>query len=224
MDVLRCDPSFVEKRKWYRTPWIAAEFNLLYRWHGLIPDQFDYKGRAESFLQNHGFIEAEGLANVLEAASQQIAGTISLGGVADFMMPAEKQMIDKGRAWGFNTYNAYREHFELKKINSFEELTDNKPLVKKLEKLYGDIDRLELTVGLFAEKPNGKTLTGELQTTMVAYDAITQIYTNPLLAKHNFTEQHFTRCGLNRIEQTKSFQDLVNRHVKHPIRVSVAYE
>jgi len=223
LDVLRCDPSFVEKQKWYRAPWIAAEFNLLYRWHGLIPDHFEYQGGSQAFRQNHGFIEKEGLANILEAATQQKAGTISLGGVPDFMLPAEKQMIDKGRAWGFNTYNAYREHFELDRINSFDELTDNKELATKLEKLYSNIDRLELTVGLFAEKPTGKTLTGELQTTMVAYDAITQIYTNPLLAKHNFTEEHFTRLGMERIESTNSFQDLVNRHIQKSVRVSVAH-
>ena len=223
LDVLRCDPAFVEKQKWYRAPWIAAEFNLLYRWHGLIPDHFEYQGGAQAFRQNHGFIEHEGLANILEAASQQIAGTISLGGVPNFMLPAERQMIEKGRAWGFNTYNKYREHFELKRLTSFEELTDDKALAKKLEKLYVNIDRLELTVGLFAEKSTGKTLTGELQTTMVAYDAITQIYTNPLLAKHNFTEQHFTRAGMERIEQTNSFQDLVDRHVNRLIKVSVAF-
>ncbi|MGB0205571.1 MAG: peroxidase family protein [Neptuniibacter sp.] len=189
----------------------------------MIPDHFEYQGGAQAFRQNHGFIEHEGLANILEAASQQIAGTISLGGVPNFMLPAERQMIEKGRAWGFNTYNAYREHFELKRLTSFDELTDDKALARKLEKLYVNIDRLELTVGLFAEKPTGKTLTGELQTTMVAYDAITQIYTNPLLATHNFTEQHFTRAGMDRIEQTNSFQDLVDRHVDRPIKVSVAF-
>jgi prostaglandin-endoperoxide synthase 2 len=36
--IFRLDPSFAEQQNWYRTNWIALEFDLLYRWHGLVPD------------------------------------------------------------------------------------------------------------------------------------------------------------------------------------------
>ena len=35
---------FTEKENWYRTPWIALEFDLLYRWHGLVVDDFTANG------------------------------------------------------------------------------------------------------------------------------------------------------------------------------------
>ena len=56
-------------------------------------------------------------------------------------------------------------------------------MATRLEQLYGTIDKLELVVGLFAEQPPEDALFGDLMRTMVAYDAFTQIYTNPLLSQ-----------------------------------------
>ncbi|BFM48347.1 peroxidase family protein [Marinomonas sp. THO17] len=220
VDVLIMDPSYVEKKDWYREPWIAAEFNLLYRWHGLVPDALEISGRSESFVQNFSLLTQEGLSNLLEAATQQAAGQITLDNVPAFLMPAEQSMINKGRDWQLRSYNDYREKFGLQRLDSFEQLSHNSTINKELEKLYGHIDKLEFTVGLFAEDSE-LTLTGGLQTAMVAYDAITQIYTNPLLARQNYTEEHFTSFGMERIEETKSFQELVDRNTQRKVTVSV---
>lgn len=220
IDILRMDPSFVEKKRWYRTPWIAAEFNLLYRWHGLVPDTFKVAGRDESFVNNFDLITKEGLSKLLQSATMQVAGEISLDNVPSFLMPAEQAMINKGREWGLRSFNDYRERFGLDRLTSFDQLTEDAGVRNGLSKLYGNIDKLELTVGLFAEE-GGSKLTGELQTAMVAYDALTQIYTNPLLAKENFTDEHFSVYGMERIKATNSFQDLVNRNTNQPTLVSV---
>lgn len=219
IDILLMDTSFVEKQEWYRTPWIAAEFNLLYRWHGLVPDTFKIAGRDESFVKNFDLLTKEGLSSLLEAATMQVAGETSLNNVPGFLMPMEQAMINKGRDWQLRSFNDYRVKFGLSRLNSFEQLTEDANLSESLGKLYGDIDNLELTVGLFAED-GGRTLTGELQTAMVAYDALTQIYTNPLLAKENFSDKHFTAFGMERISATKSFQDLANRNTDKKVNVS----
>lgn len=220
LDILKLDPSFVEKQTWYRTPWIAAEFNLLYRWHGLVPDTLKISGRDESFVRNFELLTKEGLSGLLEAATMQVAGKITLDNVPDFLMPAEQAMINKGREWRLRSFNDYRVHFGLPRLDSFDQLTSDQRLNQALRRLYGEIDNLELTVGLFAED-GGRSLTGELQTAMVAYDAITQIYTNPLLAKQNYTKHHFSVYGMERIKATNSFQDLANRNTKRQVMVSV---
>jgi prostaglandin-endoperoxide synthase 2 len=220
IDVLRLDPSFVEKKKWYRTPWIAAEFNLLYRWHGLVPDTFKIGGRDEGFVENFDLLTKESLSSLMQAATKQVAGDISLDNVPSFMMPAEQAMIDKGRDWRLRSFNDYRDQFNLDRLTSFDELTNDADLKSKLSRLYGHIDNLELTVGLFAEDSDW-TLTGELQTAMVACDALTQIYTNPLLAEENFTDEHFTTYGMDRIKATKTFQDLANRNTTQQVTVSI---
>lgn len=220
LDVLVMDNSFVEKQQWYRTPWIAAEFNLLYRWHGLVPDALKVAGRDESLIRNFDLLINEGLSSLLEAATLQVAGKISLDNVPGFLMPAEQAMINKGRDWRLGSFNDYRVKFGLSRIESFDQLTDDTNLNKRLKALYSDIDNLELTVGLFAED-GGSTLTGELQTAMVAYDALTQIYTNPLLARENFCDKHFTAYGMERIDTTKSFQDLADRNTNRRVKVSV---
>lgn len=230
IDVLRMKPSFVEKQKWYRAPWIAAEFNLLYRWHGLVPDKFKVNGGDERFRRNYELLTKEGLGLgcLLDAATKQAAGKISLKNTPDFLIGAEQAMIQKGRDWRLRSFNDYREKFGLCRLTSFGQLTKDEGLKEELEKVYnGDIDNLEFTVGLFAEE-GSRSLTGELQTRMVAYDAITQIYTNPLLAKENYTEKHFTQCGLDWINDIESFQTLVNRNVvdrftKEPPTVSFTH-
>ena len=35
-------------KRWNRSSWIAVEFNLLYRWHMLVPDPIDDRRRARS--------------------------------------------------------------------------------------------------------------------------------------------------------------------------------
>jgi len=78
LDILILDTSFVEKQKWYRTPWIAAEFNLLYRWHGLVPNAFKVSGKDESLVNNFDLLTKEGLSQLLKASTNQVAGKISL--------------------------------------------------------------------------------------------------------------------------------------------------
>jgi len=216
------DPSFVEKQEWYRTPWIAAEFNLLYRWHSLIPENLQLNGQAVSLVANYGLLRNEGLDAIFSAASQQSAGNITLNNVPDFMLPTELIMIEKGRQWCLPSYNQYRQQFNMDKLTQFSQFTKDTVLQSKLEELYGSVDQVELTVGLFAEESTGTTLTGALLTTMVAYDAVTQIYTNPLLAKVNYTAANLTTEGMARINKSKTFQDLMDRHSDKKTRVNLA--
>lgn len=221
LKALKMDPSFAEKEDWYRTPWIAAEFNLLYRWHSLIPDYLNFNGQPQSLVANYALLKEQGLAAIFQAAASQTAGRIGLKNVPDFMLMNEKIMIQKGRDWCLPSFNAYRKKFGMEPLKAFSEFTNDPVMQAKLKALYKEPDNVELTVGLFAEQATGLTITGPLLTTMVAYDAVTQIYTNPLLAKVNYTEEHFTPLGMKWINDTNTFQDLIDRNTSKKIKVGL---
>jgi prostaglandin-endoperoxide synthase 2 len=75
------------------------------------------------------------------------------------------------------------------------------------------MDQLELVGGLFAEHAPAGGLFGDLMRTMVAYDAFTQIYTNPLLSQAIHQPEHLTAYGLDLLEDTTSITALVQRNV-----------
>lgn len=214
--LFKLDPSFAEGQRWYRPNWISLEFNLLYRWHGLVPDWLTVNGATvtqSSYRWNNKLLEEEGLASIVTNASAQRAGRIGLGNTPNFLMGAEYQTIKMGRDFRLKGYNIYRQNFGLPKLKDFTELTKNNDLRQRLEALYGDIDQLELVVGLFAEDPQPGTLFGSLMLVMVAYDAFTQIYTNPLLSEAIFTAETLTSYGLELIHTTSSIDALVRRNV-----------
>lgn len=214
-NIFMFDPTFAEKEDWYRTPWISLEFDLLYRWHGLVPDELkigDQTYPDEQYRHNNGLLETAGINAIISGASTQNAGKISLKNVPDFLYGAEYQTIKMGRDFRLQPYNEYRKKFGLKPIKSFRKLTDDSSLRSTLETLYGDIDQVEYIVGLFAEKSDDDRLYGDLMYAMVAYDAFTQIYTNPLLSKSVYTSETYTHYGLDLIEETNSVQDLVARN------------
>jgi prostaglandin-endoperoxide synthase 2 len=109
-------------------------------------------------------------------------------------------------------------------IQSFEELTDDSDLREKLRSLYGSIDKVEFVVGFFAEKPAPNRLYGELMYAMVAYDAFTQIYTNPLLSENVYNASTFTKLGLEKINDTNTLQDLANRNLSGSVKAALGVE
>ena len=210
--LLKFDPRFAEKQNWYRAPWISAEFNLLYRWHGLIPQAFKMDRATQPLRLNPSLVTTNGISAIIAAASSQKGGVIGVGSTPNRLLHAEMAMIEKGREWQLQGFQAYRKEFGLSPLKRFTDLTDDVALATKLEELYENVDNLEFSVGLFAETPTAPSLVGALMSRMVAYDAITQIYTNPLLTRHNFTAEKLTDEGMKRIAATKSLQDVVNRN------------
>ena len=215
-------PGMAERERWYRTNWMAVEFALLYRWHDLIPDSFTITtkdGAAEGhdgrdMLRANELLVKTGLDRLLLDASRQYAGRIGLGNTARFLMDmgVKKLSVDMARACRLPSYNAYRKYYGLKPKASFEALTGERELAGKLRALYGDIDRLEWFVGLFAEGYDEDSMMGELVVTMVANDAFTQALTNPLLAKAVYCEDTFSKEGLEIIKENRTLADLIVRN------------
>ncbi|MEL6474941.1 MAG: peroxidase family protein [Pseudomonadota bacterium] len=219
--------GFADDKRWGKTNRIAIEFNLLYRWHSLVPDAINAGGGPLSpanFLHNPGLVEKNGLASLLTDFSNQRAGRMSLLNHPDFFaQPPGSSTLERtleiGRDSKLRTMNQYREHFGLKPYFSFEDLVGEQPndaaIIAALKQHYPTIHDVEWFVGIFAEKHSGKRIMGDLMLTMVANDAFTQALTNPLLSEgifspkgaHNAT---FTAEGKRLIEDLNSLQKIAD--------------
>jgi hypothetical protein len=53
-------------------------------------------------------------------------------------------------------YNEFRRLFHLNPVSSFEELTDNPVWAEELRRIYGDVEKVDHMIGMYAEpKPRG---------------------------------------------------------------------
>ncbi|WP_419904966.1 peroxidase family protein [Kiloniella sp.] len=224
--IFMVDTSFAEEEEWYRTNWMAVEFDLLYRWHGLVPNTMTFGGATltppEFMLKNDAMIE-KGLGVILDSSSKQRAGKIALHNTPDFLLRAEHAAIKMGRDYRLRPFNEYRVQFGLDELDDYDDLTSDKELGAELKSLYGDIDNLEFFIGLFAEQGDDNELFGDLMLSMVASDAFTQALTNPLLSKHVFNKDTFTKYGLKVIKNTNSLQHLVARNVANPDTIRASF-
>ena len=73
-----------------------------------------------------------------------------------------------------------------------------------------------------AEGRDAGSLMPETVTRMVAYDAFTHIFTNPLLADEVHVEDTFSDVGWALIQQKSTLADIVTRNVSSPVTVSLA--
>jgi prostaglandin-endoperoxide synthase 2 len=225
---LRVVPGMAANKRWNRSSWIAVEFNLLYRWHMLVPDTItteDGVVEAKSFLRdNNELVLDKGVEWLLAQCSRSRAGKIGLFNTPAFLTdrrapeyPAvEERSIELMRFARLQTYNAYRQRFGLQPKKDFADLTSDVDVQQRLAELYGDIDHLEWYVGIWAEDYAEDEMMGTLLTTMVGYDAFTQALTNPLLSPQVFTEATFTRAGLTIVRTTKRLQQIVARNAADP--------
>jgi prostaglandin-endoperoxide synthase 2 len=218
---LEAEPGMAERQRWYRNNWMAVEFALLYRWHDLVPDVLELPGEtlpATAMRHANGWLVGKGLDGVLIAASRQRAGRIGLGNTAKFLLEVKRSSLEMARGCGLASFNAYRRHYGLRPVGSFEALTGEREMAARLRELYGDIDRLEWFVGLFAEGYGEDDMMGELLTTMVANDAFTQALTNPLLAKAVHNEATFGKEGLAIVRGTRTLGEVIARNtgIKDP--------
>ena len=217
-------PGMAAKKPWNRSSWIAVEFNLLYRWHMLVPDRVTTdEGEFDSrdFLRdNNALLLDKGIEWLMAQMSRSRAARIGLFNTPSFLTdrsapehPAvEERSIALMRFARLAPYNDYRRRFGLPRARSFADVSSDPFVQERLAALYGDVDRLEWYVGIWAEDHPSDQMMGDLLTAMVGYDAFTQALTNPLLAPQVYTEATFTRAGLRTIRGTRSLGQILVRN------------
>jgi hypothetical protein len=141
-----------------------------------MPDDYSFRSIADDgLLKEHPFPEIAGphVEEILNQISMPdifysfgIAhpGAIQLHNYPRFLQRYERPDglimdlastdIMRSRELGVPRYNQFRKLLHKKPVETFEELTDNPTWAEEIRRVYdNDIDRVDLTVGLFAERP-----------------------------------------------------------------------
>jgi prostaglandin-endoperoxide synthase 2 len=215
---LSLEPQDFPNQRWYRENWMAVEFNLLYRWHSLVPSSYRIAGKSVSIndtLYNTEMVRSFGLGRIFEAASEQTAGQIGLGNTPYDLWYVEQLSIEMGRKVQLRSYNDYREMSKTPRVTDFDQITGDVRVRDELRRLYGHVDNIEFYVGLFAEEVPDNGVCPGLMGRMVALDAFSQVYTNPLLAPRVYNEDTFSPLGMEILKATTTLSQVVNRNVPY---------
>lgn len=210
------DPTPSYRARWNRENWIPAEFNLLYRWHSLIPETAQWKGAAmpmEAARFDNGPLLRDGLGAALDAASRSAAWRLGLFNTAAMLRPVERASLCQGREQRLASYNDYREVMGYPRVTRFEQISGDLDVVTALRGLYGDVERVEFFTGLFAEDAPARSAVPPLIGRMVAADAFSHALANPLLSPHVYGEQTFTGLGMASIAATSTIADMAARNL-----------
>ncbi len=212
---LLADPTPCYKAVWNRENWIPVEFNLLYRWHSLVPKQARWGASTVEMaalrFDNRPLL-TDGLVTALESASRSKAWRIGLFNTAPMLEAVERASIQQGRDNQLARYNDYRAAMKYPRVTRFEQISGDPLVVAELRRVYGDVDRIEYFVGLFAEELPERSAVPSLIGRLVAADAFSHALTNPLLSPHVFNEATFTAEGMRTITQTSRLRDILARN------------
>ncbi|WP_424533298.1 peroxidase family protein [Sphaerisporangium viridialbum] len=209
--------TMLARAPWHRENWASAEFNLVYRWHSLIPSTLCVGGRElpmADTLAGGALIPGPGLGRLFEEASLQRAGRIGLFNTDPVLREVDIASVAESRALNLAPYNSYREHCRFPRVRRFEQVSGDARVSEALRELYRGVDDLDLYVGLFAEEPgDANAMLPPLLTKIIAIDAFSQALTNPLLASRVFTTATFSPYGMKIIATTRTLSDVLHRNV-----------
>jgi prostaglandin-endoperoxide synthase 2 len=210
-------PRFFKPQPWKWQNWMTTEFQLLYRWHPMIPDKLVLGSRtidSEESLWNPSLLVEEGLTMMFQYAARQPAGEIGSRNTWHWLVEqAEVPSIKMGRLCRLARYNDYREYCQVPRVTSFDQITGNEDVQQALAKHYGSVDNIEYFTGLFCEDVRENSALAPLIGVMVAADAFSQALPNPLLQKRIWNKDTFSPRGWDIIhEETHTIESIVKRN------------
>jgi hypothetical protein len=157
---------------------LTEEFVCVYRMHPLIPDEFGFRAlKDDALLQERTLPELgalhvrERLAEVPMADLLYSFGTSHPGAITLHNYPRYLQHFDRPdgslvdlasidvlrvRERGVPRYNQFRRLLHLNAFDTFEEMADTPEHAEELKAIYGDVERVDSMIGMYAErKPQG---------------------------------------------------------------------
>jgi hypothetical protein len=212
---------------------LTEEFVAVYRMHPLIPDEYvfrsvqHHKELATHTFRDLGALETRkrfhelGVANAFYSFGIANPGAIKLHNFPRFLQEfdrgPEEPVIDLAaidilriRERGVPRYNEFRKLFHRRPVKSFEDLTRDRAVASELAGVYGDINRLDLMIGLYAEPlPDGFAISD------TAFRVFILMASRRLKSDRFFTTDYtpavYTQAGLDWINDT-TMAKLLLRH------------
>lgn len=155
---------------------LTEEFAAVYRLHPLLPDTLEVHSLDDGSLVDSMEFQEIILLNahrVLTSGAKvqdlwysfgvQHPGAVQLHNfprwMQDITLPDGLRLdlaaldVMRDRERGVPRYNEFRRQLHLKPAATFDELTDNPTWARELEDMYGDVEKVDLQVGMHAETP-----------------------------------------------------------------------
>ena len=197
---------------------LTEEFTSVYRLHPLLPDELEVHSLAdhslidtmafdEIILRNAEKVLASGVkaADLFYSFGVQHPGAVCLHNyprwMQDLTLPDGVRLdlgavdIMRDRERGVPRYNEFRRQLHLAPAKSFADLTDNPVWAKELEEMYGDIERVDLQIGMHAETPPKGFGFSDTAFRVFILMASRRIKSDRFLTGC-FTEEYYTKTGL----------------------------
>jgi Animal haem peroxidase len=211
---------------------LTEEFAIVYRMHPLIADDYTFRSAADDTAieqrtlpelagpNSQGVLERIGMRDLLYSFGTAPPGLIELNNFPRFLQQFERpdgKLMDiaatdilRTRELGVPRYNEFRRLLHLAPARDFSELTNDPALVDRLRAVYGDIERLDLIVGMFAEKrPKGFAFSDTAFRIFILM-ASRRINSDRFLTD-DYNASVYTQAGIDWVEGT-SFGDVLRRH------------
>lgn len=196
---------------------ITLEFNHLYHWHPLMPNTLNVSGTEyamKDYMFHSELVLKHGLVNVLDSMIHQRAGLVSHHNHGPATIPVLRDSILHQRQLRLQPLNNYRRRFNLPVYKSFEELTGEKVMAAELEKLYHDIDAVEMYVGMLVEKRRYRGMFGSSITEIGAPFSVKGLLSNYICSPQYWRPSTFGGdIGFN-IVRTATLEKLFCQNIK----------
>ena len=218
---------------------LTEDFVTVYRMHPLIPDDFTFLDHttglqrdARTFTDIQGAatdptMREIGLCDVLYSFGLAYPGAITLHNFPTALRrfqrtgtgnpQQDQEIVDlavvdlvRARRRGVPRYNDFRTGLHKSRITRWEDLTASPADVELLRNIYGDIDRVDTMVGLFAETPPTNFGFSDTAFRIFILMASRRLQSDRFLTV-DFVPEVYTQRGMDWIAQY-GMKDVIERH------------
>jgi hypothetical protein len=219
----------------YGVPYaLTEEFVAVYRMHPLLRDDWSLRSleddgllldctfRALAGPDALDVVEKISAADLFYSFGTQPPGLVTLHNFPRFLQEFERpdgHLMDlaatdilRTRELGVPRYNEFRRLLHLRPAADFESLTDNPAWAAEMREVYGgDIERVDLSVGMFAERrPRGFAFSDTAFRVFIVM-ASRRLNSDRFLTEH-FTPAVYTHQGLDWIRDNTMLTVLLRHH------------